>query len=430
MKVLMIGGGGREHALVWKINQSPLVEKIYCAPGNAGIKQIAECVNISAMDIGALLSFASKHRIDLTIVGPEAPLVEGIVDRFESQGLPIFGPTQRAAELEGSKAFSKYLLKKYNIPTADFETFNNYSDAEAYLKKIEYPIVIKADGLAAGKGAIVCHDEACALAATKRMMVDKEFGDAGRKVIIESFMEGEEASILVFSDGENFTLLPSSQDHKAIFDNDEGPNTGGMGAYAPAPVIDEDMLGRIRQEILIPTVKAMVLEDRPYRGVLYAGLMITSEGPKVVEFNCRFGDPEAQAVLPLIKSDLVESMNQIATEKKIKEPVRIHDDRWAMCVVITSGGYPESYEKGMQIFGLEKDFGKDITVFHAGTQQVNSEKIVTNGGRVLGVTATADDFYKARKQAYWAVGKIAFDKAYYRKDIGAKALVHLRRTVH
>ncbi|MCG8608790.1 phosphoribosylamine--glycine ligase, partial [bacterium] len=273
MKVLVTGSGGREHALVWKIGQSPLVEKIYCAPGNAGIKEHAECVDIPASDIERLLSFASKKNIGLTVVGPEAPLVAGIVDRFDSQGLAIFGPTKKASELEGSKVFTKYLLKKYNIPTADFEIFEDYSSAKSYLTQTNYPTVVKADGLAAGKGAIVCHDEDQAHAAIKRIMLDKEFGSAGNKVIVEAFMAGEEASILTLTDGVDLRLLPSAQDHKAIFDNDEGPNTGGMGAYAPAPVIDPEMLKRVRAEILEPTIKSMALEGRPYRGVLYAGLM-------------------------------------------------------------------------------------------------------------------------------------------------------------
>jgi phosphoribosylamine--glycine ligase len=427
MKVLVTGSGGREHALVWKIRQSLLV---YCAPGNVGIRRDAECVDISASDIEGLLNFASRKDIGLTVVGPEAPLVDGIVDRFDSQGLAIFGPTKKASELEGSKVFSKYLLKKYNIPTADYEMFDDHTSAKSYLTRTTYPTVVKADGLAAGKGAIVCQDEDQAQNAIKRIMLDKKFGSAGQKVIVEEFMAGEEASILALTDGVDLSLLPSSQDHKTIFDNDEGPNTGGMGAYAPAPVIDEEMLKRVRTEILEPTIKAMALEGRPYRGVLYAGLMITAAGPKVVEFNCRLGDPEAQAVLPLIKSDLVEVMHEIATEKKISKPVDLHDDQWAMCVVVASGGYPGSYEKGKQIFGLDKDFGENIAVFHAGTKEGSSKKVVTSGGRVLGVTALANDFYEARKQAYWAVGKITFDKAYYRKDIGAKGMVHLRRKLH
>ncbi len=425
MKILVIGGGGREHALVWKIAQSPFVEKIYCAPGNAGIKQLAESVPIAAADIEALLHFARKQKIDLTVVGPEEPLVDGIVDEFEAQGLTIFGPTKKAAEIEGSKAFAKYLLDKYNIPTADCIIFNKYEEAQQYLNDAAYPTVIKADGLAAGKGTFICqtHDEA--ESALRSIMAEKVFGHAGDKVVIEEFMSGEEASVLIITNGDHYVCLPPAQDHKAIFDNDEGPNTGGMGAYAPTPVIDPPMLARIREEILEPTIKAMALEGRPYRGVLYAGLMITADGPKVVEFNCRFGDPETQAILPLVKSDLVDMMLRVARGKKLDSEIELYD-KWAMCVVLASGGYPGSFEKGKRIFGLEKNFGKEVVIFHAGTRAEEDGLVVTDGGRVLGVTAVADDFYTVREKVYWAVGKITFDKAYYRKDIGAKALLHLR----
>ncbi len=425
MTILVVGGGGREHALVWKINQSPLVEKIYCAPGNPGIGAVAECVDIQQNDIDGLLNFARRKAIDLTVVGPEDPLVAGIVDEFESQGLIIFGPSKKAAEIEGSKAFSKYILDKYKIPTADCIVFDKFDEAESYLKEIEYPTVVKADGLAAGKGTFICETKAQALTAISKIMIEKTFGDSGRKVLIEKFMKGEEASILGFTDGENIVYLPSAQDHKAIFDNDEGPNTGGMGAYAPAPIITEEMFARVCKEVFEPTVKAMALEDRPYRGVLYAGLMITAEGPKVVEFNCRLGDPEAQAILPLIDFDLVEVMLRIGTGKKIVASIQLFD-KWSMCVVIASGGYPADYEKGKKIFGLEKDFGEDIEIFQAGTKSAAGGTVVSNGGRVLGVTAIADDFQSAREKAYWAVGKITFDKAYYRRDIGVKALRHLK----
>jgi len=322
MNILVVGGGGREHALVWKISQSPLVEKIYCAPGNPGIEESAECIDIKQNDIDGLLNFARKKSIDLTVVGPEDPLVAGIVDEFESQGLKIFGPSQKAAEIEGSKAFSKYILDKYKIPTADCIIFDRFDEAESYLKEVKYPTVVKADGLAAGKGTFICETEDQALTAISKIMVEKTFGDSGSKVLIEEFMKGEEASILGFMDGKNIAYLPSSQDHKVIFDKDEGPNTGGMGAYAPAPIITEEMFTRICKEVFEPTVKAMALEDRPYRGVLYAGLMITADGPKVVEFNCRFGDPETQAILPLIDSDLVEVMVRIATGKKIETSIQ------------------------------------------------------------------------------------------------------------
>lgn len=428
MRILVIGGGGREHALIWKIRQSPFVEDIYCAPGNPGIAELANCVDVAPTDVEALLSFVRKKEIDLTVVGPETPLVAGIVDEFESQGLTIFGPSKRAAEIEGSKAYAKYLMDRYDIPTADCIVFDKYEAASKYLNEIDYPTVVKADGLAAGKGTFICQTYEQAATALEQIMVKRVFGESGKNVVIESFMKGEEASVLAFTDGENLTYFHSAQDHKAIFDNDEGPNTGGMGAYAPAPVIDADMQERVRKEIMEPTVKAMALEKRAYRGVLYAGLMITPEGPKVVEFNCRFGDPEAQAILPLVKSDLVDIMFRIAKGKKIASEIELLD-KWAMCVVIASGGYPDEYEEGKQIFGLEKDLGSDVLVFHAGTRQQNS-KIVTSGGRVLGVTAVADDFPSVRKKAYWAVGKITFDKAYYRKDIGAKALLHLKNGPH
>lgn len=425
MKILVIGSGGREHALVWKIFRSPLVEKIYCAPGNPGIGQLAECVEISGSNFAALINFVRKNEIDLTVVGPEIPLVAGIVDEFESQGLAIFGPAQKAAEIEGSKAFMKYILDKYKIPTADCIVFDKYEEAKNYLDEIDYPTVIKADGLAAGKGAYICHGKDQAMGALKDIMVDRIFGESGNKIVIESFMKGEEVSILAITDGVNLAYLPSAQDHKAIFDNDEGPNTGGMGAYSPAPVMNDELFTRVRKEIMEPTVKAMALENRPYRGILYAGLMITTDGPKVVEFNCRFGDPEAQAILPLLKSDLVDIMFRIAKGKKFDSEIELFD-KWAMCVTIASGGYPASYEKNKEIWGLDKELGEDIQIFHAGTAKENG-KIVTSGGRVLGVTAIADDFLSVREKAYWGVGKITFDKAYYRKDIGAKALLHLNR---
>jgi phosphoribosylamine--glycine ligase len=426
VQILVVGGGGREHALVWKILQSPSVKKVYCAPGNPGIERLAECVDISASDTKALLNFVRKKGIDLTVVGPEEPLVHGIVDEFESQGLCIFGPSKKAAEIEGSKAFAKYLLDKYKIPTADCIVFDHFEEAQDYLQEGEYPTVIKADGLAAGKGTFICRDEEQASAALQKIMVEKIFGEAGNKVIVEEFMEGEEASVLAITDGVNFSFLAPAQDHKAIFDNDEGPNTGGMGAYAPAPVLDKNMLSRVRKEIFEPTIKAMALENRPYRGVLYAGLMITPNGPKVVEFNCRFGDPEAQVVLPLVKADLVDIMNRIAKGKPFDWPIKMAKN-WALCVIIASGGYPGHFEKGKRILGLEKEFGKDIVIFHSGTKKNEKEEIVTNGGRVLGVTAFANDFHAAREKAYWAVRKITFDKAYYRKDIGSKALLHLGR---
>ncbi|MFQ5648544.1 MAG: phosphoribosylamine--glycine ligase [bacterium] len=426
LNILVIGGGGREHALVWKINQSPLVEKIFCAPGNPGIGEIAECVELSASDLSGLLNFVHKHEIDLTVVGPEAPLVEGIVDSFTARGLNIFGPSKRAAEIEGSKVFAKSLLNDYNIPTANYRVFDNHEEACRYLEEVSYPTVIKADGLAAGKGALICKTKQAALAALEQIMVTKSFGEAGSKVVVEEFMVGEEASVIALTDGENIAYLPPSQDHKAIFDNDEGPNTGGMGAYAPAPVIDDAMMERVHREIMLPTVNAMALENRPYRGVLYAGLVITRDGPKVIEFNCRLGDPEAQVVLPLVKSDLVEVMFRIATGKRIDPRLALHD-KWALCVVLASGGYPGRYEKGKVILGLDGHLRQQVVVFHAGTRSAEKGKIVTDGGRVLGLTAVADDFHSVREQAYQAVGKVTFDKAYFRRDIGNKARRHLSR---
>ncbi|MFQ5675097.1 MAG: phosphoribosylamine--glycine ligase [bacterium] len=426
LNILVVGGGGREHALVWKIRQSPLVERVYCAPGNPGIGKLADCVEIQQNDIKGLLNFARKKSIDLTVVGPEEPLVLGLVDEFESQGLKIFGPSKKAAEIEGSKAFSKYILDKYKIPTADCIIFGDVAEAKEYLKEVEYPTVIKASGLAAGKGTFICQTEVEANTALDKIMVERVFGESGNKVLIEKFMQGEEASVLAITDGENLAYLPSAQDHKAIFDHDQGPNTGGMGAYAPTPIVTEAMLARIKREIFEPTIKAMAIEDCPYRGVLYAGLMITREGPKVVEFNCRFGDPEAQAILPLVSDDIVDVMLRIASGKTINDSLGL-SARWSMCVIMSSGGYPGSYEKGKEIFGLESEFGDDIEIFHSGTRMAENGAIVSNGGRVLGVTATAEDFYSAREKAYWAVGKITFDRAYYRRDIGAKALRHLRK---
>ncbi len=420
MKVLVVGSGGREHTLVWKIAQSPLVKKIYCAPGNAGISQLAECVDIGATDIDRLLRFADEKRVDLTIVGPEAPLAIGIADTFQSQGLRVFGPSQKAAEIESSKIFSKYLMEKYHIPTAKFESFDVYDKATEYVKKTSIPLVVKADGLAAGKGAIVCFTREQAYEALKKLMVEQIFGDAGKKIVIEEYLQGEEVSVLAFTDGRHiFPLLPA-QDHKPILDGDKGPNTGGMGAYAPAVFVDKKMLQTIEETILKPAVKGMALEERPYRGVLYAGLMITRSGPKVIEFNCRFGDPETQAILPLIKGDIIPIMNACIDGKLNKVQLE-KTNQYAVCVVMASGGYPSKYEKGKKIIGLDHDFGKDVMIFHAATKFFDGHYF-TNGGRVLGVTALGNTVQKAISKAYIAVGKIAFDGAYYRKDIGYKAL--------
>lgn len=420
LNVLVIGGGGREHTLVWKIAQSPLVNKIYCAPGNAGIAQLAECVSINESAIEDLLNFADRKRIDLTVVGPEAPLAAGIVDAFQRQGLAIFGPTKKAAEIESSKIFAKYLMEKYQIPTAQYRAFDQYEAAKNYLASMPTPIVIKADGLAAGKGAIVCFSQEEAQEALHKMMVQSVFGSAGKKVVIEEYLRGQEASVLAITDGENLIVLLPAQDHKPIFDDDKGPNTGGMGAYAPAVQVDADMLQQIRQRILEPAIKGMALEDRPYRGVLYAGLMITRQGPKVIEFNCRFGDPETQVILPLVDGDIVPLLYG-CSQGKLEQQTINFKNKFAVCVVMASGGYPGKYEKGKEIIGLERNFGTDVIIFHAGTKLANG-KILTNGGRVLGITALGNDVAEAIKRAYTAVGKITFDGAYYRKDIGYKAL--------
>lgn len=420
MRLLVIGGGGREHTLVWKIAQSPLVEKIYCAPGNGGIRQLAECVPISEKEIDRLVKFADEKQIDLTVVGPELPLALGIVDAFQNQGLQIFGPSRKAAELESSKAYAKFVMQKYGIPTATATIFDSYDAALRYVQSHELPLVVKADGLAAGKGAVVCSSLEEAGEALRKIMVQQIFGDAGKKVIIEDFLKGQEASVLAFTDGVHILPLVPAQDHKRIFDGDEGPNTGGMGAYAPAGLVHDKMLATIRQRILEPTIKGMALEDRPYRGVLYAGLMITRQGPKVIEFNCRFGDPETQAILPLLKNDIVPLL-LACSNGQLDQTIIEHLPQHAVCVVMASGGYPGKYETGKRILGLDRRFDDGVLLFHSGTRYVDSQ-YVTAGGRVLGITAVAPTLREAIKQAYRAVGKIAFDGAYYRKDIGYKAL--------
>ena len=420
MKILVIGSGGREHALVWKLAQSPLVEKLYCAPGNPGIAQLAAGVDIAVTNVAALRHFAKEQQIDLTVVGPEAPLVAGIVDDFEAEGLRIFGPSKQAAMIEGSKAFAKELMRKYRIPTAAAEIFTNAQEARAHLETAPIPIVVKADGLAAGKGAIVARTRDEALVAVHRLMCAREFGDAGRQIVIEEFMEGQEVSILCLTDGKNLCMLPAAQDHKAVFDNDEGPNTGGMGAYAPAPFMNAELMGRVEREILRPVIAAMAKENRPYRGVLYAGLMLTQDGPKVVEFNCRFGDPETQAILPLVESDLVEAMWRVANGD-LRHELKIAS-RWAVSVVLVSGGYPGNFEKGVVINGLERIHDNDVIVFHAGTVLDHNGNFLTNGGRVLAVTGVGDNFLSAHECAYCAVGKIQFEGMHYRKDIGMKAM--------
>lgn len=419
MKVMVVGGGGREHTLVWKIKQSPLVKKIYCAPGNAGIERIAVCINIPAEDIEALAEFALNEKIDLTVVGPEAPLTLGIVDEFEKRGLKVFGPSKKAAEIEGSKVFAKELMERYGIPTAHYRVFDDPIEAGEYIKDKGAPVVVKADGLAAGKGVIVALTEDEALDGVKRIMKDREFGRAGDRIVVEEYLEGPEVSILAFTDGNTVIPMVSAQDHKRVYDNDRGPNTGGMGAFAPSPVYTPDIARVVEKEILKKAVDAMKRENRPYKGVLYAGLMITSKGPKVLEFNCRFGDPETQAVLPLLESDLVPVMQAVIDSRLDEAEIRWKDKK-AVCVIMASGGYPRKYEKGFKITGIEEaEKIEGITVFHAGTAK-EGDSIVTAGGRVLGVTALGDNLDSAARLAYKGVEKISFKGAHYRKDIGRK----------
>ena len=421
MKILVIGSGGREHALIWKIAQSKKVAKIFCAPGNPGIAEIAECVNIKADDIEELKAFAIKEGIDLTVVGPEKPLTMGIVNEFEKAGLKIFGPSKRAAEVEGSKAFSKELMQKYNIPTASYKTFDNADEAKNYAEKHHPPVVVKADGLAAGKGVFICPTMDEAFLAIDIIMNQKAFGDAGNRVVVEEFLIGEEASFLAFTDGEDVLPLASAQDHKRVYDNDEGPNTGGMGAYSPAPIITPSMQKRVMDEIMIPTVRAMKSEGRIFKGVLYAGLMITKKKAKVLEFNARFGDPETQPILMRMRTDIVDVFTAVI-EGRLKDIKLEWDKRTAVCVVMASEGYPGDYEKGKVITGLDnlKDM-KDVFVFHAGTS-LKDGKLLTNGGRVLGVTALGRGIKTAIKNVYTAVEKIDWDGVHYRRDIGAKGV--------
>ncbi|HSV43500.1 MAG TPA: phosphoribosylamine--glycine ligase [Candidatus Bathyarchaeia archaeon] len=426
MKVLIIGSGGREHVLTWKISQGKKATKIYCAPGNGGMAQIAECVDISADNIPALLAFAKKEKIDLTVVGPEAPLVAGIVDAFDEEGLTIFGPDKGAAQLEGSKVFAKEFMHRHGIPTASFMSFDSVDDARNFLNSSRYPLVVKADGLAAGKGVFVCHMEEEARHALDE--IQKTMAEAGKKILIEECLQGEEASILAISDGENFVILDSSQDHKRIFDDDLGPNTGGMGAYSPAPLVNDLLMAKIEAQVIEPTIRGMLMEGNPFKGVLYAGLMITDEGPMVLEYNVRFGDPEAQAVLPRFKNDLVDVM-LASCEGRMRAVDLQWDSRACVCVVLSSGGYPGSYEKGKEILGL--DHVKDNSfamVFHAGTQK-QGNKIVSSGGRVLGVTALGDGIEGAIKNAYALVDQISFERCFFRRDIGAKALKYLSKSI-
>ncbi|MCX6134133.1 MAG: phosphoribosylamine--glycine ligase [Ignavibacteriales bacterium] len=428
MNILVIGSGGREHAIVWKLRQSPHVKALYCAPGNAGVAQQARLVSLKPTDIQGLMRFVKENDVDLTVVGPEQPLVDGIVDEFERSGLRIFGPSRAAAMLEGSKVFSKSFMAQNGIPTAKFRSFSSgeLNEAEAFALELPVPVVVKADGLAAGKGVLICETHDAAVIAIREMVLNKAFGSAGENVVIEEYLEGEEASIFALTDGERFATLASAQDHKRILDGDRGKNTGGMGAYANAPIVTQELLKRIEIEIIVPTLKGMRDAGTPYRGCLYCGLILTRTGPKVIEYNCRFGDPETQVVVPLIEGDLAEILYSIAEHRLDPSTVQLHAAS-AVCVVMASRGYPDDYQTGKEIHGLEKMKQEEgVVVFHAGTRS-DGEKILSSGGRVLGVTAVgyAHDLRGTIEAAYRAVGSITFDGAYYRSDIGQKALRRL-----
>lgn len=420
MKILVVGGGGREHTIVWKIAQSDKVSKIYCAPGNGGISKLAECVDISATDIDAMVAFAKEKAIDLVMVTPDDPLVLGMVDAMEKEGIRAFGPRKNAAIIEGSKVFSKDLMKKYNIPTAGYEVFTNSATAIEYLKSQNtYPTVIKAEGLALGKGVIIAQNEAEAIDGIHEIMDDKKFGDSGNRVVIEEFLTGPEVSVLAFTDGKTVKPMVSAQDHKRAYDNDMGPNTGGMGTFSPSRLYDTAKAEECMKNIFIPTINAMNSEGRPFKGVLYFGLMMTEKGVKVIEYNCRFGDPETQVVLPRLKTDLVDIMDAIIDERLADIDIQWEDNA-AVCVVMASGGYPVSYEKGHIISGIEAAEADDsVTVFHAGTK-LTENGFTNNGGRVLGVTATDADLDNAIKRAYKAVEKISWKDEFHRNDIGVK----------
>lgn len=423
MRVLVIGSGGREHTLVWKIAQSPMVRKIYCTPGNPGISKLAENIPIKASDLERLLQFAKEKKIDLTVVGPEDPLVFGIVDKFTRAGLKIFGPNKRSAQLEGSKSFAKRLMKEYQIPTADYEIFTSADPARSYIENMEkFPVVLKADGLAAGKGVLICQDKREALAGISILMERRIFGEAGEKIVIEEFLQGEEVSIFILSDGKDYRLLASSQDHKKAFNGDQGKNTGGMGAYAPAPIAGKTFLKTIETTIITPTLQAMQDVRAPYHGLLYVGVIVTSQGPKVLEYNCRFGDPETEVVLPLLRSDLVPLLLACVDGNLKNHKVDIKPG-YAFDVVLASGGYPDAYEKGKVISGLEH-LDDRILVFHAGTS-ISEERLINSGGRVLNIVAIGDTFESVRNLVYQNIDKIKFEGMHYRTDIGFRAFKHL-----
>ncbi|MCI5623029.1 phosphoribosylamine--glycine ligase [Anaerostipes sp.] len=417
MKVLIVGSGGREHAIAWAVAKSPKADKIYCAPGNAGIAEFAECVDIGAMEFEKLVAFAKEKEIDLTIIGMDDPLVGGIVDAFESEGLRVFGPRKNAAIIEGSKAFSKDLMKKYNIPTAAYENFTDPDEALKYLETAKMPIVLKADGLALGKGVLICNTLEEAKEGVKTLMLDKQFGDAGNEIVIEEFMTGREVSVLAYCDGKTIKCMTSAQDHKRAKDGDQGLNTGGMGTFSPSPFYTKEVEEFCEKYVYQPTIDAMAVEGRPFTGILFTGLMLTADGPKVLEYNARFGDPEAQVVLPRMKNDIIDVM-EACIDGKLADVELEFEDNAAVCVVLASDGYPEKYDKGFEIKGLDTFKDKDgYYVFHAGTK-FDGDKIVTNGGRVLGVVAKGDNLKAARANAYEATEWIDFANKYKRNDIG------------
>lgn len=418
MKVLVIGGGGREHAICWKLAQSPKVDELYCAPGNAGIAAVAKCVDIGVMDFERLGEFAQREAFDLVVVGPDDPLAAGLVDVLEARGLKVFGPRKAAAVLEGSKAFSKDLMKKYGIPTAAYETFDSPEAALAYLETAPVPVVLKADGLALGKGVLICHTREEAREGVKTLMLDKQFGSAGDRIVVEEFMTGREVSVLSFVDGKTIRIMTSAQDHKRAKDGDEGLNTGGMGTFSPSPFYTPEVDAFCREHIYQRTVDAMAAEGREFKGVIFFGLMLTGDGPKVLEFNARFGDPETQVVLPRMKNDLLD-LFMACVDGTLDQVELEFEDNAAVCVVLASAGYPEKYEKGFEIQGLEQFEGRDGRyVFHAGTKRDSQGRLVTNGGRVLGVTALGEDLKAARKNAYEAAEWVKFENRYMRRDIG------------
>lgn len=413
MNILVVGGGGREHALVWKLSQSPRVSRIYCAPGNGGIASMAECIEIEATDLDGITVFAREKEIDLTVVAPDDPLAMGMVDKLEANGLRAFGPRKAAARLESSKVYAKEFMKKYGIPTAEYQAFESYEDALSYLKQADFPVVVKADGLALGKGVIIASSREEAENALREMLLEGRFGDAGKRILIEEFITGPEVSILAFTDGRTAIPMVSSQDHKRVYDGDKGPNTGGMGAFSPSPFYTADIAKYVEKNIIEPTIRGMGEEGSPFKGVLYFGLMLTSNGPKVLEYNARFGDPETQAVLPRLKSDLLEIMEAVIDERLDQMQID-WDDRAAACVVLASGGYPGSYDKGIPI-----EIGEvtDCLLFHAGTAQ-GLHGLVTNGGRVLGVTALGKDLEQCIRKVYGSINRIYFKGMHYRRDIG------------